>query len=121
MPKAFPLSIDPLFISQHGFYSDPTPTVGIPAPTPLWTIATAPARTAGHVTTIYQLHITNETGGQGFAWLEVGGTVITPRYQLADDQSLFINWPAGLRVGDQDIDLNATANGIVGQASGVQV
>lgn len=105
---------------DNGFYSEVITRAGGVA-TAIWTAATDPARTDGEETTIYQFHIENSTGAAVTAWLEVGGVAITPPYHVADDDTVTIDWPAGLDVGDQDIDLNASVNDVVGQISGTQV
>ncbi|GAG84953.1 unnamed protein product, partial [marine sediment metagenome] len=88
--------------------------------TALWTIATAPARTAGQESTIYHFHIENSTGGAVTAWLEVGGVAVTPPYHITDDNTVTVDWLAGLDIGDQDINLNASANDVVAQISGTE-
>lgn len=105
---------------DNGFYSAVTARAGGVA-TAIWTIATTPARTAGEESTIYQFHIENSTGGPITAWLEVGGTPVTPPYHVVNDDTVTIDWPAGLDIGNQDIDLNASANDVVGQVSGTEV
>ncbi|GAG81105.1 unnamed protein product [marine sediment metagenome] len=104
---------------DNGFYSAVVARAGGVA-TALWTIATAPARTAGEESTIYHLHIENSTGAAVTAWLEVGGVVVTPPYHVANDDTVTIDWLAGLDIGNQDIDLNASANDVVAQISGTE-
>ncbi|MBA7641915.1 hypothetical protein ES703_49601 [subsurface metagenome] len=103
---------------DNGFYSAPT-TVGAGA-TALYTTATTPARTAGEEVTIYQLHIYNVTGAAGTIWLEIGGTRVTVEYAIATADTVCIDFPAGLTLGDNDIDVNGTAD-IVVQISGTEV
>ena len=81
---------------------------------------TTPARTAGEESTIYQFHIENSTGAAVTAWLEVGGVAITPPYHIVNDDTVTIDWLAGLDIGNQDINLNASANDVVGQISGTE-
>ncbi len=102
---------------DNGFYSAPT-TVGVGA-TALYTIATTPVRTAGEEVTIYSLHIFNDTGAAGTIWLEIGGVVVTVEYQIADDDTVCVDFPAGLTLGDNDINVNGTAD-IVVQISGTE-
>ncbi len=104
---------------DNGFYSAVTTRAGGVA-TAMWTTATTQARTAGEESTIYQFHIENSTGAAVTAWLEVDGTVITPPYHVANNDTILIDWPAGLNIGNQDIDLNASANSVVGQISGTE-
>jgi len=104
---------------DNGFYSAPTARAGGVA-TAMWTIATTPARTAGEESTIYQFHIENSTGAAITAWLEVGGTAITPPYHIANNDTVLIDWPAGFDVGNQDINLNASVNDVVGQITGTE-
>lgn len=108
------------FESDYGFYSAPTAVVG-PAATEIWTAATTPARTAGLNTTIYELHIENSTGAAVTVWLEVEGVAITPPYHVANNDTPVIDWPAGFAVGDQDIDLNASAAAVVGEIFGTEI
>jgi len=104
---------------DNGFYSAVTTRAGGVA-TAIWTIATTPARTAGLETTIYQFHIENSTGAAVTAWLEVGGVAVTPPYHVANNDTVTIPWPAGLDLGNQDINLNASVNDVVGQISGTE-
>ncbi|GAH18216.1 unnamed protein product [marine sediment metagenome] len=104
---------------DNGFYSAVTARAGGVA-TAIWTIATTPARTAGEDSTIYQLHIENSTGGAVTAWLEVGGVAITPPYAVSDADTVTVDWPAGLNLGNQDINLNASANDVIAQISGTE-
>ena len=104
---------------DNGFYSAPTTRAGGVA-TAMWTTATTPARTAGEETTIYSFHIENSTGGAVTAWLEVGGVAVTIPYAVVDADSVTISWPAGLDIGNQDINLNASANDVIGQISGTE-
>lgn len=102
---------------DNGFYSAPT-TVGAGA-TDLYTTTTDPARTAGQVVTIYSLHIFNDTGAAGTIWLEIGGVAVTVEYQIATNDTVCVDWPAGLTLGNNDIDVNGTAD-IVVQISGTE-
>jgi len=105
---------------DNGFYSAVTAVAAGPAATAIWAATTTPARTVGQDTTIYSLHLENSTGAAITAWLEVDGVAITVPYHVANNDSVLIDWPAGLDVGDQDIDLNASAAGVVGQISGTE-
>lgn len=120
MPKAFPMGLSAVFIANNGFYSAVVPRA-LPAPTPLWTIATAPARTAGLVSTVYSLIIENNTGAAITGWLEAGGVVVTPVYHVNNAESAVISFIAGLNVGDQDINCNASVNAVNFQVLGIQV
>ena len=104
---------------DNGFYSAPTTRAGGVA-TAIWTTATTPARTTGQITTIYELHIENSTGAAITAWLEVGGTAVTVPYTVDDDDTVTIDWPAGLNLGNQDINLNASANDVIAQIAGTE-
>ena len=101
----------------YGFYSAPT-TIGVGA-TALYTTATTPARTNGEEITVYQIHIYNNSGGAGQAWLEIGGVEVTVYYQIANTATVAIDLPAGLNLGDNDINVNGTAD-IVVQISGTE-
>jgi len=102
---------------ENGFYSAPT-TVGAAA-TALYTEATDPARTDGEEVTIYSLHIYNVSGAAGQVWLEIGGVEVTVYYQIANTDTVCIDFPAGLTLGDNDINVNGTAD-IVVQISGTE-
>lgn len=108
-----------LYEKQNGFYSAPTTRAGGVA-TAIWTTATTPARTDGETTTIYSFHIENSTGGAITAWLEVGGVAVTVPYAVSDADAVTIDWLAGLNIGNQDINLNASANDVVGQIAGTE-
>ena len=125
MPKAFPLGLSPLFLNQNGFVSAPVARAGLAA-TALWAVGTAgvnPAagRTAGMSSTIFTLIISNDTGGAITAWLEIGGVVITPLYHLNNTETAVITFEGGMTTANQDLDLNASANGVVAQLLGIQV
>jgi len=104
---------------DNGFYSAPIARAGGVA-TALYTIATAPARTAGEVTTIYTLQIENETGAAVTAWLEIGGVTVTLEYHINDAETSVITFTAGLTLGDNDINCNASANDVVFQIIGTE-
>ena len=112
----FPLIVEGLgthtnprsYEKDNGFYSAPT-TIGAGA-TALYTTATIPARTVGEEVTIYSLHIYNGTAAAGTAWLEIGGTAVTVQYAIVADDTVTIPFPAGLTLGDNDIDVNGTAD-----------
>jgi len=108
-----------LYEKNNGFYSVVTTRAGGVA-TAMWTTATTPARTAGETTTIYSFHIENSTGGAVTVWLEVGGVAVTVPYAVVDADSVTIDWPAGLNIGNQDINLNASANDVVAQIAGTE-
>ncbi|GAH17706.1 unnamed protein product [marine sediment metagenome] len=103
----------------NGFYSEVVARAGGVA-TPLYTVATDPARTAGQDTTIYTLIIENSTGAAITAWLEVGGVVITPAYHVNNNETGVITFVAGHNVGDQDIDCNASADAVEFQILGTE-
>jgi hypothetical protein len=88
--------------------------------TAIWTNATTPARTDGETTTIYSFHIENSTGAAITAWLEVGGVAVTVPYAVSDDDAVTIDWLAGLNIGNQDINFNASANDVVAQIAGTE-
>ncbi len=104
---------------DNGFYSAVVARAGGVA-TALWTIATAPARTAGLDTTIYTLEIENSTGAAVTAWLEIGGVAITVPFHVANDDSVVIPYPAGLDTGDADIDCNASVNAVTFSIKGTE-
>lgn len=104
---------------DNGFYSAPIARAGGVA-TALWTIATAPARTAGQVTTIYTLVIENATGAAITGWLEIGGVAITPNYHVNNDETAVITFEAGLTSGNADVNCNASANAVVFQVIGTE-
>ena len=94
--------------------------------TALWAVGTAgvnPAagRTAGMSSTIFTLIISNDTGGAITAWLEIGGVVITPLYHLNNTETAVITFEGGMTTANQDININASANGVVAQLLGIQV
>ena len=105
---------------DNGFYSEVVARAGGVA-TPLWTIVTTPARTAGQESTIYTLTIENSTGAAITAWLEIGGTVITIPFHIANTDSVIIGFIAGLNSGDADVDCNASADDVVFQVMGTEV
>ena len=104
---------------ENGFYSEVVARAGGVA-TELWGLATTPARTAGEDTTIYQIEIENSTGAAVTAWLEIDGVVITVPYHLANDDTIVIDFIAGLNTGDEDIDCNASDNGVVFSLRGTE-
>ena len=125
MPKCFPLSLSPLFIAQNGFVSAQVPRIGGVA-TPLWAVGLAavnPAagRIAGTNSVVGTLEISNDTGAAITAWLEIGGVVVTPIYHLNNAETGVFTFELGKNFGDQDIDINASANDVIAQIEGFQV
>ena len=125
MPQAFPLNLGALVLNQNGFVSAPVARAGGVA-TPLWEVGLAavnPAagRTDGLSTTIFTLEIANDTGGAITAWLEIGGVVISPLYHVNDTETAVISFVGGMTTANQDININASANGVVAQLLGIQV
>jgi len=106
--------------SDYGFRSAVVAVAG-PAATALWTTATTPARTAGEVTTIYTLIIENATGAAVTGWLEIGGVAITPPFHVANNDTVVIDFIAGFRVGDADVNCNASAAGVNFQIVGTEI
>ena len=127
MPKAFPLGLSAVFIANNGFVSAVIPSAGgVGVATPLWAVGTAginPAagRTNGTISTIYTLTIENPTAGAVTAWLEVGTVVVTPDYNINAGETAVISFVAGLNIGNQDIDCNASVNLVEFQVVGIQV
>lgn len=125
MPKAFPLGLSSLFIAQNGFVSAQVARAGGVA-TPLWAVGLAavnPAagRTAGTNTVVGTLEIANDTGAAVTAWLEVGGAVVSPVYHVNNGETAIVSFELGKVFGNQDLDINASANGVVAQIEGYQV
>lgn len=108
------------FESDNGFYSAVVARAGGVA-TALWTVGTVPARTAGQITTIYTLTIENSTGAAVTGWLEIGGVAITIPYHVANNDSVVIDFIAGLRSGDADVNCNASVNGVNFQIIGTEI
>ena len=105
---------------DNGFYSEVVARAGGVA-TALWTIATTPVRTAGQISTIYTLIIENNTGAATEGWLEIGGVVITPPIQIANTDTVVIDFIAGLNSGDADVNCNALVNDVVFQVLGTEL
>lgn len=108
----------------HGFTSAPVARAGGVA-TPLWAAALAavyPAagRTAGQISTVYTFVIENPTQAAVTAWLEVGGAAITPPYHVNSGDTVVISYAAGMTTGNVNVNLNASANTVVGQIMGTQ-
>lgn len=125
MPKAFPLGLSAVFIANNGFVSAVVARAGGVA-TALWAVGTlgvnpAAGRTAATISTIYTLTIENPTAGAVTAWLEVGGVVVTPDYNVNAGETAVISFVAGINIGNQDINCNATANLVEFQVVGIQV
>lgn len=104
---------------DNGFRSPVVARAGGVA-TALWTLATTPARTAGQVSTIYTLTIENATGAAVTAWLEIGGVAITVPFHVANNDSIIIDFPAGFDLGDNDVNCNASVNGVIFQIAGTE-
>lgn len=104
---------------QNGFRSPMITRAGGVA-TALYMTTTDPARTAGQTTVVYSLHIYNHSGGPVTAWLEIDGTAITVDYVLDDEQTIVIDFPTGLQVGDNDLNCNASANNVDFQVCGLE-
>ena len=87
--------------------------------TPLWTIATVPARTAGRVTTMYTLMIEN-VGAAATGWLEIAGVAVTVPFHIAANDAIVVDFPAGFNLGNFDVNCNASANGVIFQIVGTE-
>lgn len=125
MPKGFPLGLSALFLNQNGFVSLPIARAG-GIPTALWAVLTlgvtpAAGRTAGMSSTIFTLIISNDTGAAITANLAIGGVVITPLYHVNNTETAVITFEGGMTTGNQDIQIDASANGVVAQLLGIQV
>lgn len=111
---------------DNGFVSARVAVAAGPTATELWAVGTAAVnpsggRTSGQVTTVYTLEIENSTGAAITAWLETGpGTVITPSYHVANNDTVVIDFVGGKNFGNMDIYLNASVAGVVGQIEGTE-
>ncbi|GAH19443.1 unnamed protein product [marine sediment metagenome] len=103
---------------DNGFYSEVVARAA--GATALWTIATAPARTAGQDTTIYTLEISNPTAAAVTGWLEIGGVAITVPFHIATLDSITIDYVGGFNTGDADIDCNADVNDVIFSIKGTE-
>ena len=111
-------------IARYGFTSDVVAVVG-PAATPIWEVGLAgvhpvAGRTLLNTQVITQMHIENSTGAQITVWLEIGGAAVTVPYTLNNNESAVITF-SGLNLGNNDIDINASAAGVTVQLTGVQM
>lgn len=104
---------------DNGFRSPVVTRAGGVA-TALWTTVTTPARTAGQVTTVYTLIIQNATGASVTGWLEIGGVAVTPPFPVANNDTVVVDYVAGFNMGDNDVNCNASANGVVFQIVGTE-
>lgn len=104
---------------ENGFRSPVVTRAGGVA-TALYTLATTPTRTAGLTVVVYSLHIYNHSTARVTAWLEIAGVVITVAYPLDDEQTIVIDFPTGLQVGDNDLNCNASANNVDFQVCGLE-
>ena len=89
--------------------------------TALWTIGTTPARTAGRITVVYTLSIENATAAAITGWLEIAGIAITVPFHIASNDSVVIDFIAGLKTGNNDVNCNASVNGVIFQIVGTEV
>ena len=113
------------FESDNGFTSAVVARAAGVA-TPLWAVGLAAVfpvagRTDGLGTTIYAIEIENATGAAVTAWLEIGGVAITIPFHIANDDSIIVEYDAGKRIGDQDVDCNALVNGVNFTLMGTQI
>lgn len=120
MPTGSPGISSAIYTQQNGFRSAVVVRVGGVA-TPLYTTATTPARVAGTSTDIWWIVYYNGSGGNAVVWLEAPtGTQISNTIQLANNQSVAIAvYP--LPVGNNDILVNASVNGVEAQIGGISV
>lgn len=110
------------YIQDNKFSSVPIVRAGGVA-TLLYGVASPVAhrRTAGLSTTIWWVWYHNLSGGAATVWLEApGGTLMSTRTQLADNQTIVLNVKP-LDIGDQDIFVNASANNVEAQIGGLEV
>jgi len=104
----------------NGFRSAVTARAG-GAATALWTTTTTPARTAGKVTSIYHIEFHNPTAGAVTAWLEIGGVAITVPVPIDAGTTEMVDYRVPIIAGDNDVNLNATANGVQCMITGIEV
>lgn len=110
------------FLTAHSyaFRSQPVSRAGGIA-TALYTTGTTPARTSGKSVDIWWIVYYNGSGGAATVWLESpSGTQISSTIQLANNQSVAISIRP-LPVGDQNVYVNASANGVEAQIGGIEV
>lgn len=106
--------------------------VGVgPVATALWAVGVAcinnpsgvPAdgRTSDDNTTIYTIKIENATGAAVTAWLEdEDGTHITTDFHLNNNETIVVNYSAGMNFGDMDIYINASVAAVEAQIMGTE-
>lgn len=87
----------------------------------LWGVGTTPARTAGKNTEIYTITVHNHSGATGTMALEIGGEEIYPKIAVADGDTVVVDLPTPIRVGDHDVDFHASAAGIDVEIIGLEV
>jgi len=109
-----------LYKVQNGFRSAVIARAGGVA-TPLWTLVTNPVRTAGMATHISWIALENATGAAATAWLEIGGVQVSITVHLANLETALLTFPNPLPMGDSDIDIDASANGVTAQIGGYEV
>ena len=127
------ITANPLIVEDLGTHTNPERYIHLYAfrsavvavaggvATALYTTATTPARIAGTSTDIWWIFYYNGSGVAATVWLEAPtGTQISNTIQLANNQSVAIAVKP-LPVGDTDILVNASANGVEAQIGGISV
>ena len=117
--------------SDYGFVSAVVAVGGAP-PVQIWAVGLAcvenpsgvPAdgRTAGNKTTVYHIEIENPDAAAQTLWLEDGdGNVISVDYNIATNDTLILDFPAGKTYGDMDLYINGSVATLEVQISGTEI
>lgn len=105
---------------QHTFRSQVATSLNASA-TPLWTIATIPARTVGGRTYIYTIKVRNHGLDEGTMILEVAGAPIFPPIVVAKGAEPVIDLKTPINVGNNDVNYHASQVGMDVQILGLEV
>lgn len=106
------------YVQRNKFRSAPVDRSG--EATALYTTETDPARTVGKDVTVWWMLIHNYSGSLATVWLESpSGTPATEKIEIASPDTVMIDIRP-LDMGDVDIFVNASADGIGAQIGGIE-
>jgi len=87
----------------------------------LWTVGTVPARTAGRLTFIYEILVTNHGCEAGAMVLEIAGVPICIPIPVSKRGSVPIVLIVPIRVGNNDVNYHASRAGMKVEILGLEV
>jgi len=117
---------------DNGFVSNPVPIAVALTAVQVWAAGVAcirnpsgvaaNGRTAGNITTVYNMELRNPDASVQTAWLEtIGAVVVSIVYEMAANDTLIVDFLGGKTFGDMDLYINGSVAAIECQIEGTEV